>query len=664
MGAIVGKAAADSPTEGSPGSESENRFTDEATTKFAGWTNESLTRVIVWIGGLEIAIYLEGTRLRERLLHIATTGWWIGDPDPDGTFFLPLLLFAPFCFLFPLSLHDVVRALPVNWSTIGQQRWLTQVSMLLRQTGVMVVAVSLLSLGMSWVTSRYELPALPGKAFGELGPYVHDEFSYQLQAETYLAGRLSWPGVPRARELFHQMHVLNEDQFASRYFPATGAWLAPFVACGFPVGASWFAGMIVTGLAASITRRTHGLIAGWLAGLLVAVAPGGAIFNNLLLAHGPTLVGLLVCLFFFRRLFDQFTMPSALGAGTGLTLAMLSRPLTAASVALPFGLWWLANGLLRPSAEWWRGTLAMGTPLLVGFAILGWQNEAITGNVLQTPYSLYNTLYTPRHAFGFRESNSIEVPPARRYLRDYDQWARLITWDLATENLGIRLKESLAWSLGMIPLAMAGLLFILNWKQQPIFDWLLLSSIVSLHVAHFPYWLSGILGYHYVYESGVLLLMLFAGIVVRMAREAIRSERMLAVAWMAGMIALSVAINFGHIAPGSTVPRITTGIRSVTHVAERYERFRTTLSTANLPLPALVLVNPTAADLHVEYVHNRPPFDSPLLMGRYRPDVYSDAEVLRLFPERTVYLYECDQGTLRQLDPRLSERSSAPAVEP
>ena len=306
----------------------------------------------------------------------------------------------------------------------------------------------------------------------------------------------------------------------------------------------------------------------------------------------------------------------------------------------------------------------MGAPLVVGFAILGWQNGTITGNVLKTPYSLYNTLYTPRHAFAFRESNAVELPPPHRYLRDYDEWARPISWTLATENLGIRLKESLAWSLGIIPLAMGGLLVILNWKQQKTFDLLLLSSIVSLHVTHFPYWLSGILGYHYVYESGVLWLMLFAGIVVRVARDAIQAERVLAMGWMTVVIGLCVAINFGHIAPGSTVPRITGGIRSVTHVAERYERFRTTLASANVPLPALVLVNPTAADLHVEYVRNRPPFDAPLLVGRYRSDVYSDADVLRLFPERTVYVYDCDQGTLSQLDRRLMERSPIMPLQP
>ncbi len=623
----------------------------------------------MWLLALETAIYLEGTRLRERLLNIATTGWWIGDPDPDATFFVPLLLLAPFCFLFPVSWANVVGCFPTSWQYAGE-KWITQSSASFRPW-VMVAAVVTVSLSMSWATARYEVPAVPGKTLGELGPYVHDEFSYRLQAETMLAGRWWWPGVLRARELFHQMHVLNEEKFASRYFPGTGMWLAPFVALGVPVVASWLAGMITASLAALITRRTHGPVAGWLAGILVAVAPGPCLINNLLLAHGPTLLGLMFCLYCFRHLLDAVSIRYALGAGMGLALAMLSRPLTAGSIALPFGVWWFTNGLAMPwwqrttpSTTWACGTLAMGTPLVIGFGLLGWQNGAITGQITQTPYSQYNALYTPRHVFGFHQSTSIETPPLNRYLRDYDQWAQPITWSLAIENLATRLKDCWRWSLGLIPLGMGSAYFFLTWKQQTVFDRLIFVSIITLHAAHMPYWLSGILGYHYVFESGVLWLMLFAGVVTHLGRAAMDSDRILAVVWIAGMLLLSVAINFCPLASGSTVPRVTAGIRRVTHAAERYERFRSTLASAPLSLPALVLVSTTAADLHVEYVRNRPPFDATLLIGRYRPELYSDAEVLRLFPERAVYVYDCDLGSLHQLDARLKDRSFIPSTQP
>ena len=73
------------------------------------------------------------------------------------------------------------------------------------------------------------LSAWTGGRFGDLPPAYHDEFSYQFQAKTFLAGRLSFPSFAPMPELFDQMHVLNEGRFASRYFPGAGLWLAPFV---------------------------------------------------------------------------------------------------------------------------------------------------------------------------------------------------------------------------------------------------------------------------------------------------------------------------------------------------------------------------------------------------------------------------------------------------
>ena len=67
-------------------------------------------------------------------------------------------------------------------------------------------------------------------------PAYHDEYSYLFQARTLLAGRFSFPGSTVQPELFDQMHVLNEGRMASRYYPGTGIWLAPFVALGHPYG--------------------------------------------------------------------------------------------------------------------------------------------------------------------------------------------------------------------------------------------------------------------------------------------------------------------------------------------------------------------------------------------------------------------------------------------
>ena len=599
-------------------------------------------RVLVWALALEYAVYSEASRIRERLIHLGTTGWWIGNPDPDTTFLLPWLLFAPLCFLFPVSLEDLRQWLPWRLETSlspKQKAWAT------------ALLVTAISLSMNWLAGRYPVPTVPDMRFGDGGPYIHDEFSYRLQAEADLAGRWWWPGVPRARELFHQMHVLNEDRFASRYFPGTGAWLAPFVAVGFPVGASWLAGVLAANLAAAIVRRTHGFAAGLLAGGLVACAPGNCVINNLLLAHGPTLVGIMTCLYAFRRLFDGVTWRWAAVAGMGLTLAMLSRPLTAASMALPFGIWWIGQGITNPPRrEWWLGTVAMGAPLLVGFSVIAWQNHAITGSITLTPYSQYNRLYTPRHVFAFREGSTPLSATDQRRLTEYDDWAESLTWKLAVTNAEKRLKGSWAWSLGIIPLGMAALYFWLTGFRQARYDRLLMASIVSLHLAHLPYWLAGIMGYHYVFESGPLWLMLFAGVTVHVIRHAVSHGRLLVPVWIGLGLLLCEAVNYLPIAPGSTIPRVATAIEQITHAAGRYERFRRVIDVAALELPAVVLVQTSPADLHAEYVRNRPPFDAPLLVGRYRPEVYSDQALRTIFPDRKLYLYNTESGQLRPLE--------------
>src|SRR5207342_1934219 len=97
---------------------------------------------------------------------------------------------------------------------------------------------SLLVAGVSLGTSAWL-----GRHFEGLPPAYHDEYSYLFQARTFLAGRVSFPSHEAAR-LFDQMHVLNEGQFASRYFPGTGLWMAPFVALGNPWWGHWFAGAL------------------------------------------------------------------------------------------------------------------------------------------------------------------------------------------------------------------------------------------------------------------------------------------------------------------------------------------------------------------------------------------------------------------------------------
>ena len=264
----------------------------------------------------------------------APVDWLIGTDDKLVSFIL--LLSAPL--LWWLSGTPVMRQGAVfQGLTRHLAALLNLVSRTTNRSRTRPACYSLLVAGVSLAASLGV-----GARFDGLPPAYHDEYSYLFQAETFLAGRASYPSHDGAR-LFDQMHVLNEGRFASRYFPGTGIWMAPFVAAGHPYWGHWLANVVCAVLMFWIGRELAGDTGGLIAGLLTACSPGMALFSNLLLAHHPTLVGLGVFLLGVLRLIRSAGAGWALASGVGLAFAMLCRPMTAAGIALPFGaylLWW------------------------------------------------------------------------------------------------------------------------------------------------------------------------------------------------------------------------------------------------------------------------------------------------------------------------------------
>jgi hypothetical protein len=273
--------------------------------------------------------------------------------------------------------------------------------------------------------------------FASLPPAYHDEFSYLLQARTFLAGRFSWPPMTVRPDLFHQIHVLNEPTTASRYFPLTGAWLAPFVAYDVPWLGQWIAGALSCVFFFRSLLRLLPFRSAVLGGLLIAVSPGLAVFSNLLLAHHATMLALSVFLWAFLRLMTSRRALDALLAGVFLTLAMLGRPMTAAGFALPFGAWFLLQLARRSSGKaqspalieafGFRHVLAMGGPIVVGFALLMIMNQSITGQWNRSAYQYYTDTWTPSHRFGFNNAETGQAAAGPKTLKAYDRWATNLT---------------------------------------------------------------------------------------------------------------------------------------------------------------------------------------------------------------------------------------------
>jgi Dolichyl-phosphate-mannose-protein mannosyltransferase len=594
--------------------------------------------------GLALTIPTELERWRIARHDPAGVVAWFFEFHLDTTLPLLLLAVAPFCWF--------VRRRPVTSAADNEPRasegspgahtdW---------AAWVMALACFATSLGASaWVASRDVGEGAHRSRFGDLPPAYHDEFSYLLQAKTFLAGRLSYPSSPQLPQLFDQMHVVNEGRFASRYFPGVGAWIAPFLGLGHPYWGQWLAGALAAFFTFWAGRELAGNRVGLLAGLLTALSPGLALFDNLLLSHPPTLAALTLFLFTFLRFMRTGRASAAFWAGCGLSFAMLCRPMTAAGFGLPFGIWMLVKlgrGLRQPTSDDGRrllkSTLCLAAPLAAGLALLLFYNWAITGNGLLSPYQLYTDTYTPRHVYGFNNVVRGERRVGPRVMDNYDRWAENLTPGLALRNEETRLAASARWTLGLIPLAMAGVIFLMAalWWLEARW-WLVAASVVSLHAVHIPYWFVGIMGWHYVFETAPLLLLIFAV-----------TSRELAAVWSAsGRLAFAVVTNWIPFDPFWSDSRVDNGVEEIAFARLRYEGFQRMLDQLVTQRPALVLIQGDPADRSIDYVVNGPELDAQVLRGRYRPGKTDLAKVRAAFPDRTLYLFDVKSGRMRQRSP-------------
>ncbi len=595
-----------------------------------------------------LAVLCELLRLREAGSGPDAARIWWSDPQVDWTPFVPILLLAvPAWFL-----RNAVRRVPPSNVTANAacRRGSS------RRAWLLSIAVGCAGLLMSWYV---------GQQFGDLPPAYHDEFSYLFQAQTFLAGRVSYPSFHRLPSLFDQMHVLNEGRFASRYFPGVGLWMAPFVAWGHPWLGHWIANALTSFLVFWIGRELADNSVGFLAGLLTALSPGIALFSNLLLAHHPTLVGLLLFVLSFLRMRRAASRIWALLAGVGLTYAMLCRPMTAAGVGLPFGLWmawWIVRGSAgseesdvegaEASGRSLRGRLAvgamLGVPLIAGFIGLVAYNRAITGDGFTTPYSLYTRTYTPRHAYGFNNRVRGEQQLGPKVLANYDEWAENLTPQLAAKNVLQRLKNSLRWTLGIVPLSLTAIVFVLTIKRWSLDWWLIAAAIASLHLVHIPYWFEGIMGWHYVFESAPLWLLLWAGVSLRLWRGWRATGRRGMQVWGIALLGLSLLVNLVTIVPFWPA-RLDVGMAEVGFSRQKYGEVFRSIATHTGGRRALVLVKPDPADRHIDYVVNDPTLDETILYGRFPESATDLAMIDPLFPDRDLWVFEAATGELRLL---------------
>lgn len=606
----------------------------------------------------------ESARLFEQHVEIQRVSWFCGE-NADWLPFLPWLLLAP---LFWIGWRGSANAAASSRDVSGQAVHCGRSRVPMNLTRhVLRIGGGVLVAACAFLASRYV-----GQQFGTLPPAYHDEYSYLFQAETFRAGRVSFPGFEPMPELFDQVHVLNEGRFASRYFPGTGLWIAVVGRMAGPYFGHWVAGMLVAWSVYQIGCELSGVGVGLLAGVLTAASPGLALFSNLLLAHHPTLVGLMVFIWQFCVMLRTGGWSNGLAAGIALAYAMLCRPMTAFGVALPFGAyfgWWLLTGLPRfgeddedPTTHAQQRaavrqrvwlSLSLAAPLAAGLSACCWYNREITGDALLTPYQLYTNVYTPRHDYGFNNVIRGEQHLGPKVLDNYDRWAENLTPALAMRNVQRRLAASLRWTLGIVPLAMGAMALLLlragprgtvDCTRTSITGWRLIGcAIVSLHAVHVPYWFEGIMGWHYVFESAPLWLLLFADATRRQISAWCDAGRPAMSIWWGGVIVIAVAVNWFTVIP-LWPGRLPVGVAEIAFPRQKYGRFKSEAAWITRGRKSVVFVNADPADRHIDFVANSPALDDTILFARDRPGRTDLDAARRLFPDREAFLYDAASG--------------------
>jgi len=523
----------------------------------------------------------------------------------------------------------------------------------------------------------FGMAAWTGQRYVGLPPAYHDEYSYLFLAESLLQGRWTWPSPPVLPELFTQYHILNEGVMASRYYPGTAMWIAPWLALGHPEWGHWTAGALSCGLLYAIGRQLDGRRTGFVAAFTLAVSPGLSLFGNLLLAHHPCLLALMIFLFGFVRGRRTGLLSDFLLSGCGLGGALLCRPATAAGFGLPFGVWCAAQiaqslvsrakcqvmtdntetPVARPSTlATWPVLVGYGFPLIAAIAMAVAYNVAVTGNWRTSPYQLYTDIYTPRHVYGLNNVTRGEQHLGPKVLEEYDRWAENLTPSRANQNSLNRLVITALWTLGVPILLMTAVLSLpLLWTRHGA--WLCIAwAIISMHAIHWPYWYVGIMGWHYVFETAPLWCLLVGHVTTQLVESGRQQGRpALKVAWY-GLFPLAYAGMYVTV-PDLWEARWQRGQESIAFPREQHAAFREWVESTVSEGPVLVLIDMTASNPHLDLVINHAGFADRIRYGRYRPDITDLNAVQSAYDDRAIYIARPETRKITQLTAaRLSPR--------
>lgn len=295
-------------------------------------------------------------------------------------------------------------------------------------------------------------------------PFVHDEFSFLLAADTYASGRLTNPTHP-LWQFFESVHITQIPSYMSMYFPGQGMVLAAGkVLFGHP----WFGVWVSSGImcAAICWMLQAWLPPGWalLGGFLAVIRLGLFSYwvNSYWGGAVPAIGGCLVLGALPRiQRWQRLRHTAALGAG--LAVLAITRPYEGLLLSIPAALYLLITfrAEIQLRARLARRVLVPTAAMLALLAgALLYYNFRVFRDPLVFPYQAAYHQYMPAGQFLWQQPRPLPVYH-HKIMRDFyvgiqlQQAQQLRTFGAILSNTGIKVLTAVTFVFGtvlMIPL--------------------------------------------------------------------------------------------------------------------------------------------------------------------------------------------------------------------